>query len=145
MMKFELYNLFEYEQGDIKDDIDGKYKKKVCKIGFIGVGVLDVYMGLFVVGSDVCGVVEGNLNLDNKISILVCVGVFDENVQVWVSFDKKVGEGCVNLMGVVEDMEGWDIKDIGKKVWDKFMGGDGIVDGEKFNDNKKCEDSVGFQ
>lgn len=142
--KSELHNLSEHEQGDIKDDIDGKHKKKVRKTGFTGAGALDVHTGLPAVGSDARGAVEGNLNPDNKTSIPARAGAFDENVQAWASPDKKVGEGRANPMGVVEDMEGRDIKDTGKKVWDKLTGGDGTADGEKLNDNKKREDSVGF-
>lgn len=95
-------------------------------------------------GSDARGAVEGNLNPDNKTSIPARAGAFDENVNAWASPDKKVGEGRANPMGVVEDMEGRDIKDTAKKTWDKLTGGDGTADGEKLNDNKKREDSVGF-
>lgn len=140
--KSELHNLAQHEQGDIKDDIDGKHKKKVRKTGFTGAGALDVHTGLPAVGSDARGAVEGNLNPDNKTSIPARAGSFDENVQAWASPDKKVGEGRANPMGVVEDMEGRDIKDTGKKVWDKLTGGDGTADGEKLNDNKKREDNL---
>ncbi|MGP8438176.1 conjugal transfer protein TraG N-terminal domain-containing protein [Paraburkholderia fungorum] len=142
--KSELHSLSEHEQGDIKDDIDSKHKKKVRQTGFTGAGALDVHTGLPAVGSDARGAVEGNLNPDNKTSIPARAGAFDENVKAWASPDKKVGEGRANPMDVVEGVEGRDMKDTGKKVWDKLTGGDGTADGEKLNDNKKREDSVGF-
>ena len=45
-------------------------------------------------------------------------------------------------MGVVEDMEGRDIKDSALKAWDKLTGGDGTADGEKLTDNMKRETSA---
>lgn len=142
--KAELHSLSEHEQGEIKDDIDSKHKKKVRKTGFTGAGALDVHTGLPAVGSDARGAVEGNLNPDNKTSIPARAAAFDENVNAWASPDKKVGEGRANPTAVIEGVEGRDAKDYVKKVVDKWTGGDGTADGEKLNDNKKREDSVGF-
>lgn len=142
--KSELHNLAQHEQGDMKDDIDSKHKKKVRRTGFTGADALDVHTGLPTVGSDARGAVEGNLNPGNEASIPARAGAFDENVNAWASPDKKVGEGRANPMGVVEVVEGRDIKDYAKKVLNTVTGGDDMDDGEKLNDNKRREDSVEF-
>lgn len=142
--KSGLHQQAEHDQSEIHDDIDKKHKKKVAQTGFTGAGAVQVSTGLPAIGSDARGAVESNLNPDNKTSIPARAGAFDENVEAWASHDKKVGEGRANPMAVVEGMEGRDIKDTGKKVWDKLTGGDGTADGEKLNDNKKREDNAGF-
>lgn len=142
--KAELHKLSEHEQGEIKDDIDKKHKKKVAKTGFTGAGAMDVHTGLPAVGSDARGAVEGNLNPENKTSIPARAAAFDENVKAWASADKKIGEGRANPMAMVEQAEKNDLKDTGKKLIDTLTGGDGMADGEKLNDNKKRDDTVGF-
>jgi conjugal transfer mating pair stabilization protein TraG len=142
--KSDLHHLAEHDQGEIHSDIDKKHKKKAAQTGFAGTGPLQVNTDMPSIGNEARSAVEGNLNPGNKGSIPARSGAFDENVQAWASHDKKVGEGRANPMAVVEGMEGRDIKDTGKKVWDKLTGGDGTADGEKLNDNKKREDNAGF-
>lgn len=142
--KAELHDQAEQDQNGLVDDIDKKHKKKVAQTGFTGAGAIKVPTGLPAVGSDARLAVESSINPTNPNSLPARAAGFDENVGTWASYDKKVGEGRANPMAVVESMEGRDIKDTGKKVWDALTGGDGTADGEKLNANQKREDNAKF-
>lgn len=142
--KSELHQKAEHDQTQIHNDIGKKHKKKIAQTGFAKSSAIQVNTDLSGLASDARSAVENNLDSKNKSSIPARSTAFDENVQAWASHDKKIGEGRANPLAVVEDMVGREIKDTGKKIWDKLTGGDGTTDGEKLNDNKKREDNAGF-
>ena len=142
--KAELYQQAEQDRSEIAHDIDKIHTKKRLQTGFSGTAALQISTDLPEAGSDARRSVENNLNPNNITSIPARVGAFNENVEAWASHDKKIGEGRANPMAVVEGMEARDIMDVGKKILDKLIGGDGTADGEKLNDNKKREDNAGF-
>ncbi|WP_459203449.1 conjugal transfer protein TraG N-terminal domain-containing protein (plasmid) [Ralstonia pseudosolanacearum] len=143
--KSGLNALSAKERSAIPGDITGIQKKKEAQTGYQGAGALNVNTSTPSIVGNARGDVQGQFDPKNKASIPARAGALDENVGAWASPDKKLGEGRANPMGVVEDMEGRDIKDTALKAWDKITGGDGTADGEKLNDNMKRESAANVQ
>ncbi len=135
--KSELHHQFEQHNAEIPDDINAKHKQRIAKSGSTETSPFTVNTDLPSTGRKAQDDVQSALNSGSKSSIRSRASTLDENVQVWASHDKKVGEGRANPMAVVEGMEGRDSKDTLKKTWDKLTGGDGMADGEMLNENKK--------
>lgn len=140
--KTGLQGISEKERKEIPNDIRAKHKRKAAATGAGSTAPVRTNTSTPGIVGQSRGAVEGQLDPKNKGSIPARTGALDDNVHAWASPDKKVGEGRANPMGVVEDMEGRDIKDSALKAWDKLTGGDGTADGEKLSDNMKRETSA---
>lgn len=143
--KAGLQGISEKERKDIPNDIRAKHKRKAAATGAGSTAPVRTNTSTPGIVGQSRGAVEGQLDPKNKGSIPARTGALDDNVHAWASPDKKVGEGRANPLGVVEDMEGRDIKDSALKGWDKLTGGDGTADGEKLTDNMKRETSASPQ
>jgi conjugal transfer mating pair stabilization protein TraG len=140
--KADLQGISDRERKEIPNDIRAKHKRKASATGAGSTAPVSTNTSTPRIVGQSRVAVEGQLDPKNKDSIPARAGALNDNVHAWASPDKKVGEGRPNPMGVVEDMEGRDIKDSALKAWDKLTGGDGTADGEKLTDNMKRETSA---
>lgn len=135
----DLTQIRKDEESKLPDNIDKIHRGNVSRTGFGGVAPVTTDTTMPAIATANETVVKAQLNPTASGSIEQRAGALDENAAAWASADKKLGEGRANPMGVVEDMEGRDVKDTVLKTWDKIKGGDGMADGEKLNDNIKRE------
>ena len=137
--KRDLAQIRKDEEKALPNNIDAIHQKKAARTGFTGVAQVNADTSMPTIATANETAVKAQLDPKAKGSIPERAGALDENAAAWASADKKLGEGRANPMGVVEDMEGRDLKDTGLKLWDRFKGGDGTADGETLSDNKKRE------
>ena len=136
----DLAQIRKDEETKLPDRIDAIHSGNVKRTGFGGVAPVQADTTMPAIATANEALVKGQLgNSTVPGSMQQRAGALDENAAAWASADKKMGEGRANPMGVVEDMEGRDVKDYGAKLWDKLTGGDGTADGEKLTDNVKRE------
>lgn len=141
----DLAQIRKDEETKLPNNIDAIHRGNVSRTGFGGVSPVKTDTTMPAIATANEADVKAQLNPTVPGSMQSRAGALDENAAAWASADKKLGEGRANPMGVVEDMEGRDVKDTVLKTWDKLTGGDGTADGEKLNDNMKRETSSSVQ
>jgi conjugal transfer mating pair stabilization protein TraG len=120
-----------------KQDIAQQHQRNISQIGYINTQPIEIDTDAPFTAAK--NTMTNKLSTTHPESIAARAQSLKDNVHAWSSPDKKIGEGRANPMGVVEEMEYKDAVDYMRKVIDKFVGGEGVADGERLNNHQKNE------
>ncbi len=138
----ELNTLSASQRAHMPNNLSAQHKDNVAKTGFTPAEPLKVETDAPAIVGGAQRSASTQLDSADKESIPSRASALDKNVRAWASPDKAIGRGRANMMGTVEETEGYDIADYGNKLWDVVKGGDGTADGEKLTDNMKRKEGT---